>query len=349
MPSLPAFWPAATLLAAAQRPPLARPRPRPPSQQPPRAGPRSSARGAGAACRWEQPARRPRRPSAAARRSSGPAAELAGLAALGGLLQRIAGRCRRAAISLAACRGAAAGLWGLLLRLLRLGPRSQLVWPPEVASEPWGPIDIQGWTWENRFSEDENLLNLAFAASLNTYRYHRGMAGGLFGAVLCMPPRSQPAAGKRRRRMVHVLGLGVHWPPRFASGDKPGAPGKPVTSQGLMGTKATTLHAEIMLVARCAREGWATEGSWLYTLQPPCWECCKALMMAGVARIVFQVPHSPNTHLRQQEVVAATGATWECIPQSDHRRQFLQNLGKEWLRQYASRRKREVGVASPDA
>eukprot|EP00434_Breviolum_minutum_P014050 symbB.v1.2.012391.t1/scaffold857.1/size218589/6 len=51
--------------------------------------------------------------------------------------------------------------------------------------DPWGHIEDFGWSWDTRFSEDENLLNLAFAVSHNTYRFNRGMKCGLYGAVLC--------------------------------------------------------------------------------------------------------------------------------------------------------------------
>ncbi|CAK0870690.1 unnamed protein product [Prorocentrum cordatum] len=81
------------------------------------------------------------------------------------------------------------------------------------------------------------------------------------------------------------------------------------------------LHAEVMLVSRCAREGVATEGSHLYCLQPPCWECAKSLLMAGVSRICYQdeapsgLAPPPNVE-RQVRIAAETGAEWLRVPQS---------------------------------
>jgi len=201
-----------------------------------------------------------------------------------------------------------------------LSPVPELLWPTQNDPEDWGPIDISGWSWHESYSDDENLLNLAYVASLNTKRSRggQGVAGGLFGAVLCRPPRSTSTGG----RLIEVLGLGFNFQPRFAeSGD---------TSRQLLGIRASSLHAEVMVVARCARDGVTSEGSWLYTVQPPCWECSKALLMAGVARMVFQEPDREEHFQRQRKVAAATLAEWLCVPASEDRRQFLEHIKIAW-------------------
>lgn len=231
--------------------------------------------------------------------------------------------------------------WNTFIRrhrqMRQLPTEVDIVWahePVPLVEEQWGPIHVDGWVWDSQFSDDENLLNLAYAASLNTFRFQRGMAGGLFGAVLSRPPRQLKGAQGRR---IEVLGVGVNYPPRFAEeaglsteGTASDQRAVPAQSRRLTGARATTLHAEVMVIARCAREGVATEGSWLYCIQPPCWECCKAVLQAGISRIVFQEPHAKSACTRQRDVVAATGAEWICVPASETQRKFLQEVRKVW-------------------
>eukprot|EP00401_Gymnodinium_catenatum_P008604 CAMPEP_0117550010 /NCGR_PEP_ID=MMETSP0784-20121206/48460_1 /TAXON_ID=39447 /ORGANISM="" /LENGTH=293 /DNA_ID=CAMNT_0005347015 /DNA_START=288 /DNA_END=1169 /DNA_ORIENTATION=+ len=243
------------------------------------------------------------------------------------------------------------GLRGALARIVReLCGRPVIVWPPEedACVAPWGAMDTFGWTWDQRFTDDENLLNLAYAASLNAPRFGRGMPGGCFGAVLCHPPQHSGSLPFGRRR-VEVLGLGAHYllqlaGPESENGDSraygktdnsetragategiEGNGGGEASSRSLTGARANTLHAEVGLVARCARDGVSTEGSWLFVVKPPCWDCVKALLMAGVARIVFQEPDGRHFD-RQREVVAATRASWVWTPRSPVRDAYLRVL-----------------------
>ncbi|CAJ1409382.1 unnamed protein product [Effrenium voratum] len=71
--------------------------------------------------------------------------------------------------------------------------------------EPWGRIEVFDWSWDARFSVDENLLNLAFAVSHNCYRFNRGMKCGLYGAVLCREPILKDSI---RKTMRDVTGRG---------------------------------------------------------------------------------------------------------------------------------------------
>lgn len=48
-----------------------------------------------------------------------------------------------------------------------------------------------------------------------------------------------------------------------------------------------TVHAEINAVAQAARSGAALEGAEVYISASPCWNCFKALVNAGVTRIVY--------------------------------------------------------------
>lgn len=48
-----------------------------------------------------------------------------------------------------------------------------------------------------------------------------------------------------------------------------------------------TVHAEINAIAQAARNGVRTEGSAIYVTASPCWPCFKAIVNAGITRIVF--------------------------------------------------------------
>lgn len=49
-----------------------------------------------------------------------------------------------------------------------------------------------------------------------------------------------------------------------------------------------TTHAEINAIALAAKKGIAIEGATLYTLLEPCVNCAKALVTAGIKKIVCQ-------------------------------------------------------------
>lgn len=48
-----------------------------------------------------------------------------------------------------------------------------------------------------------------------------------------------------------------------------------------------TVHAEINAIAFAARHGIATEGSTLYSLLAPCYDCAKAIINCGIVRLVY--------------------------------------------------------------
>ena len=52
-------------------------------------------------------------------------------------------------------------------------------------------------------------------------------------------------------------------------------------------TFATTLHAELQAIAKVARSTQSTEGSTMYCTTSPCIECAKAIVSAGIARVVY--------------------------------------------------------------
>jgi tRNA(adenine34) deaminase len=68
-----------------------------------------------------------------------------------------------------------------------------------------------------------------------------------------------------------------------------------------------TAHAEVMLVRAAAREGAATlAGATVYTAVEPCGMCAAALVLAGVARVVYGISDQrvgPHLHLPAGVVV----------------------------------------------
>eukprot|EP00435_Cladocopium_sp_Y103_P055122 s199_g18.t1 len=137
-----------------------------------------------------------------------------------------------------------------------------------------------------------------------------------------------------------ILGLAMHYPVKLASEEGRLDEMLAMRSRSqkeIMGAKSKSLHAEVMLVARCAREGIATDGSWLYCLQAPCWNCVKALMMAGVTRIIFQEPDEHPSFQRQREVVQAAGAEWHCMVPSRKRLAHLKAFQDHWAKNHLPR------------
>lgn len=48
-----------------------------------------------------------------------------------------------------------------------------------------------------------------------------------------------------------------------------------------------TVHAEVNAIIQCARFGVVTEGSTLYCTHAPCVHCSKAIVNAGIVRVVY--------------------------------------------------------------
>jgi dCMP deaminase len=50
------------------------------------------------------------------------------------------------------------------------------------------------------------------------------------------------------------------------------------------------IHAEANAILKCARHGTSCEGATLYVTLPPCRECCKLILQAGIERVVYLKP-----------------------------------------------------------
>lgn len=52
-----------------------------------------------------------------------------------------------------------------------------------------------------------------------------------------------------------------------------------------------TTHAEMNAIIQCARKGVSTLDATLYCRMEPCLDCCKAVINAGIVRVVAQAPY----------------------------------------------------------
>ena len=55
-----------------------------------------------------------------------------------------------------------------------------------------------------------------------------------------------------------------------------------------------TVHSELNCLLNAAREGFKTYGSTMYVTLHPCKECAKAIVQAGVKRVVFLTDDNPR-------------------------------------------------------
>ncbi len=53
-------------------------------------------------------------------------------------------------------------------------------------------------------------------------------------------------------------------------------------------TLPEVLHAESNAIAKCARSISSAEGLTLYCTLSPCFECCKLIVQAGIAKVVYK-------------------------------------------------------------
>lgn len=58
-----------------------------------------------------------------------------------------------------------------------------------------------------------------------------------------------------------------------------------------------TVHAELNALLQCAFHGAPSRGALLFTTAFPCLDCAKALVQAGIARVVYRDPY-PDPHSR---------------------------------------------------
>jgi dCMP deaminase len=62
-----------------------------------------------------------------------------------------------------------------------------------------------------------------------------------------------------------------------------------------------TIHAEVNAIVFAARFGIATDGGTIYSLLCPCYDCAKAIVNAGIVRLVYHLEYRDSRGLRMLE------------------------------------------------
>ena len=71
-----------------------------------------------------------------------------------------------------------------------------------------------------------------------------------------------------------------------------------------------TIHAELNALIQCAFHGAASRGAVLFTTAFPCLDCAKALVQAGVGRMVYRDGY-PDPHSRA--ILEGAGLVLTCV------------------------------------
>lgn len=206
-------------------------------------------------------------------------------------------------------------------------------WP--MAAGPFRNYDTYGWEWSDGVSLDENLMRLAYAIRYNCSKI-KGYTSGRCSAVICRP--QAPGAGPLEE--IEILAFGVNAPPRF----QPSRRVLDLSGEGAELERAAAreraarlnqdmgyaeVHAEVQAIGRCAREGIRVRGSWVYVSLPPCWECFKTLLAAGVSRVVL-TDLGAELADRQRRVAEDAGLEWVVLPKNLERQPYVDELWDRW-------------------
>ncbi|CAE7431948.1 CD [Symbiodinium sp. CCMP2592] len=182
--------------------------------------------------------------------------------------------------------------------------------------EPFQHYGTFGWTYQDAWALEENLISLVTATHLNSVK-HDGYHGGHCSAVLCKPRWEDDELVELR-----VIGLGVNAPPRFEPGNPQKNPqsfgerslrrlrsDKAFSKYSLLGRprRGNEIHAEMQILSRCARAGISTSGGWMCIQTAPCWDCCKALIAAGISRVLFEAAPGQAQRLLRDDGLETLG------------------------------------------
>lgn len=201
-----------------------------------------------------------------------------------------------------------------------------------AVSGAFSSFETYGWAWRHGVPLDENLMALALAIRMNCHKV-AGYTSGTCSAVLCRPLRSSAQTSQS----IEVLGFGINAPPRFL----PARIGMRTASNSTLGVRMRNgshneIHAEMQVLARCARHGIATKDCWLYVALPPCWECCKALVAAGISRVIFrrycarERAASKDPGRRERYHAQASGVEWTQFDDTPELEAYMQELWETW-------------------
>lgn len=152
------------------------------------------------------------------------------------------------------------------------------------------PLPLPPYEFDTTLSEDENFLTW-----VSILARHSSSKKGHMGCILTRPPKAgdpTKASGSKdclppvQERIIHYSNNTPLLFARFAKG-------------------VPEVHAEALAISRCARLGIPIEGCTVYISFPPCNDCMKLLLSAGVKRCVFKKAILNQTSQGEAALVAA--------------------------------------------
>ncbi|PWN35670.1 uncharacterized protein FA14DRAFT_189609 [Meira miltonrushii] len=152
------------------------------------------------------------------------------------------------------------------------------------------PLPLPPYEFDSALSEDENFLTW-----VSILARHSSSKKGHMGCILTRPPKQgdpTAASGSKgclppvQERIIHYSNNTPLLFARFAKG-------------------VPEVHAEALAISRCARLGIPIEGCTVYISFPPCNDCMKLLLSAGVKRCVFKKAILNQTSQGEAALVAA--------------------------------------------
>ncbi|CAE7536288.1 comEB [Symbiodinium natans] len=193
--------------------------------------------------------------------------------------------------------------------------------PPRTG--PFGAFDTFGWRWGPNLTIDENLLRLALVVRFNCLRV-ANYTSGRCSAIMARPPRQL----NETHVDIEVVGFGINAPPRFAPRRVAHETKVPGVRHFFQGAANNEIHSEMQIIGRCAREGIPVRGAWFYIALAPCWDCCKALVAAGAARVLFKgrgrrAPKPMKANSREQLFAEANDMAWVHADFSEEREAYV--------------------------
>lgn len=160
------------------------------------------------------------------------------------------------------------------------------------------PLPLPPYQFDPTLSEDENFLTW-----VSILARHSSSKKGHMGTIFVRPPTiGNPADGHPCTDCQPPVGDRiVHHANNF-----------PLLYSRIAKT-VPEVHAEALVIARCARRGIALDGCTVYISYPPCIDCMKLLLSAGVRRCVFKKAILNNSAQGEASLVAAEAEGLELV------------------------------------
>lgn len=152
------------------------------------------------------------------------------------------------------------------------------------------PLPLPPYEFDESLSEDENFLTW-----VSILARHSSSRKGHMGCILARPPKQGDPTDSTnsiqcfppvQERIIQYSNNTPLLYARFAKG-------------------VPEVHAEALAISRCARLGIPIEGCTVYISFPPCNDCMKLLLSAGVKRCVFKKAILNQTSQGEAALVAA--------------------------------------------